>query len=135
MKRTHHSDDTVTAHLLGELEAAIMHIMWCQESATVRDVLEELNGAGRALAYTTVMTVMSRLTTKGLLTRELTGKTHRYRAALTEAQFVQRAAAERVHALIEDFGDVAITHFFAELDGLSPERRRQVERLARGDER
>lgn len=120
-------------HLLGELEAAIMRLMWLRGTATVREVLELLRADGRVLAYTTVMTVMSRLTDKGLLNRKLTGKTHVYRTALTEAQFLQRAAAKRVQALVEEFGDLAIAQFLAEVKDISPTRRRQLECLLGGE--
>ena len=49
----------------GELEAAIMDRLWQRGSpALVREVMEDLQGE-RALAYTTVMTVMENLRRKG----------------------------------------------------------------------
>ena len=131
MRKTN-SDQTVD-HLLGELEAAIMRLMWQRGSATVREILDRLHDDGRPLAYTTVMTVMGRLVGKGLLARELSGKTHVYRVAQTEEQFLRAAAAQRVQALVEEFGDLAIAQFLAEVKALSPQRRRQLERLASGD--
>lgn len=126
--------DVTIDHLLGELEAAIMRMMWTMESSTVRGVFDLLRAEGRSLAYTTVMTVMARLTEKDLLTRELSGKTHVYRAASTEDQFVRATAAKRVQALVDEFGDLAIAQFVATVSDLSPERYAQLERIARGDE-
>lgn len=125
--------DTID-HLLGELEAVIMRLMWTVDTATVRDIFGRLRASGRPLAYTTVMTVMARLAEKQLLARELVGKTHNYRAALTEDQFVRATAAKRVQALVDEFGDVAIAQFLATVNELPPERYRQLERIARGDE-
>ena len=125
-------DDTVD-HLLGELEAAIMRLMWKADSATVRDVFDLLRADGRSLAYTTVMTVMARLTEKSLLARELSGKTHIYRAVMTEDQFVRATAAKRVQALVDEFGDIAIAQFVAAVNDLSPDRYAALERIARGD--
>lgn len=110
-----------------------MRLMWARETATVRQILGLLVAAGRPLAYTTVMTVMGRLVGKGLLARELTGKTHLYRAAVTQEAFLQAAAARQVQALVAEFGDVAIAQFLATVDDLPPTRRRQLERLARGE--
>ena len=121
--------------LLGELEATIMRRMWAVESATVRDIFELLRANGRSLAYTTVMTVMARLVGKHLLARELRGKTHIYRAVLTEDEFVRQAAAKRVQALVDEFGDVAIAQFLTTVHELSPERHQQLMRIAQGDER
>lgn len=120
-------------HILGELELAIMRLMWARGSATVREILRLLQADGRQLAYTTVMTVMGRLVSKGLLTRELDGKTHVYRTAQSEEELLQSVAAQRVQALVEEFGDLAIAQFLATVDELPPERRRQLERLADGD--
>lgn len=125
-------DETVD-HLLGELEAAIMRLMWTVDAATVRDIHDLLRAAGRSLAYTTVMTVMARLTEKALLSRELSGKTHVYQAAMTEDQFVRATAAKRVQALVDEFGDVAIAQFVVAVSVLSPERNERLERIARGE--
>ncbi len=127
-----HSDDPVD-HLLGDLQAAIMRHMWTRHAATVRDLLGLLHKEGRTPAYTTVMTVMSRLATKGLLSRELSGKTHIYRATGSELDFLRSVAASRVQSLVDEFGDLAMAHFVAEVDVLSPERHRQLARLARGE--
>lgn len=124
---------TAVDRLLGDLEAAVMRLMWARPAGTVRDILGDLTDAGRPLAYTTVMTVMGRLVGKGLLTRELTGKTHLYRAAMTEEEFLRGAAAEQVQALVDEFGDLAIAQILARVSDLSPRRRRQLERLARGE--
>lgn len=111
-----------------------MRLMWRVDTATVRDIFDLLRANGRTLAYTTVMTVMARLAGKELLSRELAGKTHVYRAILTEDQFVRAAAAQRVQALVDEFGDVAIAQFLTTVSDLPPERYQQLERIARGDE-
>ena len=57
-----------TDYQLGELETAIMAIVWQRDGeVTVRQVWEALKPK-RSLAYTTEMTVMSRLVPKGVLT-------------------------------------------------------------------
>jgi predicted transcriptional regulator len=109
-----------------------MRIMWDRNSATVRDVLDRLGRDGRPLAYTTVLTVMGRLVGKELLSRELVGKTHVYRAALTEEQFVRMAAATRVQALVDELGDAAIAQFVSRVKELSPAHYQALERMARG---
>jgi predicted transcriptional regulator len=124
------STAAIENHLLGELEAAIMHEMWRREHATVRDVREVLNAAGRSLAYTTVMTVMSRLVTKGLLVRDRVGRMHDYRAALSRDDFLRRSAARRVQELVLEFGDLAMAQFVTRVSDLSPAQRRRLEDLA-----
>src|SRR5258708_28336564 len=62
----------------GELEAVIMDRLWEQgRPMLVREMVEDLRGE-RALAYTTVMTVMENLHRKGWLRRERDGRAWRY---------------------------------------------------------
>jgi predicted transcriptional regulator len=54
----------------GDLEMAIMEVMWASDGPhVVREVRERLR-YGRPVAYTTVMTVMNILHRKGVLDRE-----------------------------------------------------------------
>ncbi len=68
---------------LGPLERAIMEAIWQLGSATVADVREAL---GERNAYTTIMTVMSRLTDKGRLVREKRGRSFLYRTASSRVE-------------------------------------------------
>ena len=62
----------------GELEAVIMDRLWERGRPTlVREMVEDLR-EDRALAYTTVMTVMDNLYRKGWLRRERDGRAWRY---------------------------------------------------------
>jgi predicted transcriptional regulator len=72
---------------LGELERAIMDILWeADEPLTVRQVSGGLTE--RDLAHTTVMTVLDRLAKKGFARRERDGRAWRYRAAGTREAYV-----------------------------------------------
>ena len=62
----------------GELEAVIMDRLWAWgRPALVREMVDDLR-RDRALAYTTVMTVMENLYRKGWLRRERDGRAWRY---------------------------------------------------------
>jgi predicted transcriptional regulator len=94
---------------LGELEAAIMDVMWDQEGpTTVRDILEQL-ARQRSLAYTTVMTVMDNLYRKDLLSREKVGRAWLYEATGTRAEYTAQVLRE----VLESTGDevAVLTHF------------------------
>lgn len=117
--------------LLGELELAIMRVVWRQASVTVRDVVDALSKK-RALAYTTVMTVMGRLADKSLLITEKRGKTYEYRAAQTQAEFESHTVGEVVQSLIADFGgDLAISQFVKQLAEADPHQLARLAELAR----
>ena len=115
--------------LLGELELAIMQVVWSREATTVRDVVKALKK--RRPAYTTIMTVMGRLAQKGLLTQTKEGRAHVYRAALTREAFEAQAASAVVQSLIADFGDVAIAQIVKELGEADPDQLARLADLAR----
>ena len=81
---------------LGAQELAIMKVVWRRESATVREVYETLRER-RPVAYTTVMTMMSTLETKGYLKKTAEGRAFRYRPARPERRVMS--------ALVQDFLD------------------------------
>lgn len=120
--------------LLGPLEGEVMKIMWVKGDGTVRDVLNALR-ARRDLAYTSVMTIMNNLVTKGLLTRNPQGRAFVYSVALTREQFVQQRSQEEVGRILERYGDLAIARFLEATEALSPEDRARLQRLAEREER
>jgi len=118
---------------LSELEAEIMEDVWERDESTVRDVLESLNRGRKQRAYTTVMTIMTRLDRKGLLTRKRRGKTDVYRPALSRDAYRAARAEAEVGALIDQFGDLALAHFARRAGALDARRLRKLRRLAEGD--
>ncbi len=119
---------------LGPLEAAVMERLWKRGRATVRDVVEDL-GRTRALAYTTVMTIMTRLHAKGLLERARDGKTYVYQPACTREEHRERLSRDLVRGLVDEFGELALAHFAAELDGVDAAHRAALRRIAKADGR
>ena len=96
--------------LLGELERAVMHLLWQRGPMRVREVHEAMED--RELAYTTVMTVMSRLADKGVLIRRKHWRAFEYRPAQPGwLGFVREQARTRVQALLDQFGDLAVAEF------------------------
>lgn len=72
---------------LGQLEATVMSQVWATGGpVTVREVLGALE-RDRQIAYTTVMTVMDNLHSKGFLTRERVGRAYVYRAARPREEY------------------------------------------------
>ena len=120
---------------LHELESEIMEEMWGRAEATVRDVQLALNARGeKTRAYTTLLTVMTRLDGKGLLVRRREGRVDVYSAAISRPDYLAARAEASVEALVEDFGDLALAHFARHIRGLDPQRLETLRRLAgRGD--
>jgi len=110
--------------VLGPLEAEVMRVLWAaEEPLPVRGVLEILSRRRKpALAYTTVMTVLSRLAEKRILRRTRAGRGYVYEPAVPDE------AAIAVRELVRDYGDAAVAHLVDEARG-DPELRRRLERL------
>jgi predicted transcriptional regulator len=110
-------------HTLGQLEEAIMNVVWKRGTVTVRDVVDAL--ASRRVAYTTVMTVMTRLTTQRLLQRQPgEGGAYRYSALQSREVFSTSASRAAVDDLVKRYGAVAFAQFIDRLDRL-PDRELQ----------
>lgn len=88
--------------LLGPTEAKLMELAWANESLTVKSALYQMGDEGHR-AYTTVMTVLNRLTDKRLLTRSRDGRNYIYRAASDRAAFVQERVDRIMTCLKQNF--------------------------------
>lgn len=106
----------------GELESDVLAALWASERPmTPGNVLEHLDDA---LAYTTVMTTLTRLFEKGLVERGRAGRGYAYSPKVREADL----AARRIRALL-DRGhdrDAVLQGFVSEL---SPDEERTLRAL------
>jgi predicted transcriptional regulator len=117
---------------LHALEATAMDAVWKLQEASVRQVMDAVNRtASRPRAYTTYMTILARLHRKGLLSRRREGKTDVYAPVYSRADYTELRVGAEVDALIDAFGDVALSHFAKQVAELTPVRRRALEQLAR----
>jgi predicted transcriptional regulator len=98
---------------------------------TAGEVLAELGGG---LAYTTVMTTLSRLHAKGALTREMDGRAYAYALPGDEAEVGVSVTAHRMRQLLDAGDDRAgvLARFVA---NLSPEDEQVLADLLTGTER
>ncbi|WP_155360451.1 BlaI/MecI/CopY family transcriptional regulator [Acrocarpospora macrocephala] len=107
---------------LGDLESVIMDRLWAsRRPASVRTVLEELRRE-REIAYTTVMTVMDNLHTKGLLRRKPVGRAYVYEPVASKEAYT----AQLMREALASGGNQAATlvHF---LERLTPEEAAALE--------
>lgn len=113
--------------MMGELETAIMEVLWsANEPMTVRAVFETLV-RDRQLAYTTVMTVLDRLAKKGKVTRQQEARAWIYRSAATRSAMVTDAVQE----LLAEAGDEVNVVLAQLMEGLAVPQREHVERVLR----
>ncbi len=122
--------------IMGELEAEILECVWDLGEASVKDVHECLTER-REIAYTTVMTVMSRLTAKGLLVARAVGRAYVYEAAANREDFcagvvrdfMSGVLVDADRAVLAQFVDSVTAHDMEQLDLLAQiieEKRREM---------
>jgi predicted transcriptional regulator len=110
----------------GELEADVMDRIWKRDPSAaipVREIYEEM-AAERTIAYTTVMSTMDNLHTKGWLSRERDGKAYRYRPTLTREEHSARLMREALDG--GGHPDLILTHFIEQIGTEESESIRQA---------
>lgn len=115
----------------GALESAVLTVLWeAGEPLSPAEVRERLaatardsDGAGE-LAYTTVVTILTRLCEKNALSRERDGRAYRYAPVADEAGL----AAQRLTAMLDRFADrnAVLSRFIEDLSGRDEQLLREL---------
>ena len=92
------------AVFLGPTEAVLMDLLWRQGNLTVKRALALL-GPDRSPAYTTVMSVLTNLTEKGLARRRKSGRSFVYEPAIDRDSFLQERIRRVTACLRRNFPD------------------------------
>ena len=124
---------TAIEDLLGPRAAEVMRAVWAQREATVGSVTAALHEGRRGPAYTTVMTLMARLTERGFLARVKVGKKYIYRATGHESALIEEMGRRAVDDLIGRYGTTAYRHFAQRLAEMDPDLRAKLTALAGDD--
>jgi len=114
--------------VLGDLEAEIMELVWARpadEGTTVRDIFELLYQR-RRIAYTTVMSTMTRLARKNLLRAEKRDQAYVYHANFTQAEFVSRFVGHILENLLVSFSGATLEGLEALADPRAATRAREL---------
>lgn len=112
---------------LPELERQVFTAVRQGSLLSVGEVTDRLTAEGRPLAYTTVMTVLTRLWRKGYLGRQPEGRSYLYEA-LPEDDIRRDLGGRVVHDALAKFGTPALSGF---VRTLSPAQRELVATLLR----
>ena len=114
-------------------ELQIMQIVWQHPSVTVRDVYEELLKR-RKIAYTTVMTMMGILETKGFLKKDLSEKAYKYRPAQRKEKVMSSLVSDFLHRVFDGSAKPLLVHL-VENERISQEELAEIARLMKEKER
>lgn len=107
---------------ISELERQVMEVLWTCRRCSVRDVQLKLH-SNHPLAYTTVATLLTRLTTKGLVKREVAGIVHVYTPRISPTSYTREVANSFLKKFVGSFGDVAIASFADSIEKLPKEKK------------
>lgn len=113
---------------LGEAELQVLRVLWDHGPATVREVLEQLHERGRKVAYTTVLTFLTRLEQKGCVRSDKSGMAYVYRAVMSR----EKVTRNRLRNLVSDLYDGAAAPLVLQLmrmEKFSPEEIAQLQHL------
>lgn len=95
--------------VLGTLEQEVLSVIWNSSNPlSVREVLKVLKGD---YAYTTIMTVMSRLEKKGLLKRIAKGNLFLYTFTENKSTYANKHLKSIYSSLVDSYGELAISQF------------------------
>jgi predicted transcriptional regulator len=114
---------------LTDAELEIMHVVWKQRRATVRDVYETLRER-RKVAYTSVMTFMNILEQKGHLKKRLVDRAYVYQAARARSKVVGVMVRDFIDRVFEGAAKPLVVHL-VEDRRLSPKDLEAIRRLLR----
>ena len=94
---------------LGELEQKVINVLWNSDipmkPSEVQKTIKE------KYAYTTIMTVLSRMEDKNLLKRKKTGKAFYYSPKKSKEEFAKKQLGGLFDSALNTYGDLAIAEF------------------------
>jgi predicted transcriptional regulator len=92
-------------------EASLMEVLWEHGPSTVAEVREQL---ADELAYTTVLTILRNLESKGYVTHDEEGRAHRY-SAVVERDVAQHSALQALKSkLFKGSTELLLTRLVAD---------------------
>ncbi len=131
---------------ISESELDLLKALWEHGPGTVREIKDVARGLGKRWAYTTVLTLLQRLETKGYVTSDKSGLAHVFRPAVSREkllrhrlhdlakQLCEGTATPLVLALVEGqrFTSEEINQFRSLLDRLEGKQSRIQEKPRKG---
>ncbi len=117
----------VESHKLGDLQHAILRVLWTRGEATVVDVLDALSDE-RDRALTTIATMLTKMEKRGLVAHRSEGRQFVYRALVSESQVRRSMVAELTSKLFAGDLTALVSHLLQEheIDAKELERLRTL---------
>ena len=100
-------------HTLGDLQHAIMAVLWARGEGTAADVHSALR-TDRGLAFTTIATMLRKMEDKGVVAHRAEGRQFVYRPTVSEAQVRRSMVGELVERLFGGDPKALVAHLVSE---------------------
>lgn len=100
-------------HSLGDLQHAIMRVLWERREAPVAEVHAALFDQ-RGLALTTIATMLSKMEKKGVVSRRMEGRGFVYEPAVSESEVNRSMVSELTEQLFDGNAAALVTHLLTE---------------------
>ncbi len=117
-------------HRLGDLQLAIMRVLWHRGESTVAEVHEALREE-RGLAPTTVATMLTKMEKKGVLDHRTEGRRFVYRPLVSESTVQRSMVSELKERLFGGNVTALVSHLLAEHELDAEELRRLKDLIAK----
>ena len=104
-----------TSHHLGDLQLAIMRVLWGHGEATVSDVHETLEPE-RGLALTTIATMLTKMEKKGVVDHRAEVRRFIYRPLVSEGQVRRSMVSDLTSQLFRGDVTALVNHLLSEHD-------------------
>jgi predicted transcriptional regulator len=128
-------------HRLGDLQLAILRVLWTRGEATAGAVQAAL-ARERGLALTTIATMLKRMSAQKIVTHRAEGRVHVYRALAGEADVRSSMVSDLVRRVFRGDSAALVTHLVdegdvrpADLDDLRAAVKRRKARRSTGGKR
>lgn len=110
---------------ISELEQKVMNIIWELNNCSVKDVLIQIQNE-KKIAYTTVATILQRLSEKGMVNRKEGKSGFVYSPKVSKENYSKNIARSFLKKFISSFGDAAIASFAESIDDLPQNKRKYL---------
>jgi BlaI family penicillinase repressor len=102
-----------TSHHLGDLQLAIMRVLWSRGEATVAEVHETLEPE-RGLALTTIATMLTKMEKKGVVDHRAEGRRFIFQPLVSEDQVRRSMVADLTSQLFRGDVTALVNHLLSE---------------------
>ena len=118
-----------TRHQLGDLQLAIMRVLWDRGEATVAEVHSALH-TERGLALTTIATMLKKMEGKGVVVHRTEGRQFIYSPTIVEDEVHRSMVGELVDRLFEGNPSALVSHLLRETE-IDPDELAQLDEVIR----